>query len=137
MLLTFALVVLGSAFVVLFSQEFGKGFKKLFEIPGMLLCLPIIAASVLVAIYEPWILWVLLKIQTFLMSCSNQLTAMLPAHSWAPWVAKGIILLLLALLPMSMIGLWNHFKRYRTITRPYLLGSILWTVAAVLMTVQS
>ncbi|KTD48597.1 hypothetical protein Lrub_0948 [Legionella rubrilucens] len=130
MLLTIALVVLCSAIVVFFSQEFSEAIKKFFKIPGMKLFLPIALASFLAAYYELWVLWALLKLKAVLYVLTEGIQAILPFDT-ADWLVAQILLLFaLTIIPVVLIDLWSVKKTYERFKRPYLLSTVIWIVAA-------
>lgn len=136
MWLTLALLILGSAIAVLFSQEFTRGFKALFAIPAVALIVPIIAATALVVIYEPWLLWLLIKIKQALSWLIAQMASLLPFGNWATFVATMLLLVAAALLPMMTVNLWYRYKRYPPDTFPYLTGGFIWLFMALLLSVN-
>ena len=62
---TVTLVVLVTSILVFFSQEFGKTGRKVFSIPGAKLFLPLILASLIVEVHEPFIHWFMVKVKNY------------------------------------------------------------------------
>lgn len=136
MLLTLALVVLFCSIAVMFSQEIGNFFKKIFAIPGMKLLLPLIVVSLLVVYYEPWVFWGLLHIKTILHTMAATLANWLPFEAAALFLANVIILMGLSILPVLAINIWIKRKSFESFRYSFLTTTIIWIVVAVLLTVS-
>ena len=136
MLLTLALVVLGCAIVVFFSQEFGKLAKKILAYPGAKLILPITMASALVAAFEPWVLIVLLKIKAGLHYLAACIEAILPFTTGATVLANFILLLALTLLPVFAINALTQRKSYLPFQYPFLVSTLIWIFVTILLVVN-
>lgn len=136
-MLVMALLVLGTAIVVFFSQEFADAIKKFFSIPGMKLFIPLIIVSWVYERYEPWVLWCLLYIQKALHRLTHHVAGTLPFPNWAITHAKIVTLVVFAIAP---IGLCYTLTRLKGLREPnpagYLIGIILWMVAAILFVVS-
>lgn len=136
MLLTIALVVLGSSILVFFSQEFGAVIKMLFNIPGVKLILPTALVSLLVAYYEPWVLWALLALKATLHGLAKAITDILPFETGDWLVAEILLLMIITMVPVLLINLWSIKKTFERFKHPYLLSSILWITTAVLLVME-
>lgn len=136
MLLTIALLVLCSAIVVFFSQEFGEAIKKFFKIPGMKLILPTALASFLVAYYEPWVLWVLLKLKAILYVLAEGIKDILPFETGDWLVAQILLLTALTIIPVLLIDLWSVKKTYERFKHPYLLSTLIWIITAFVLVMK-
>jgi len=137
MYITMVLVVLCTAIVVLFSQEFAGLFKKIFAIPGVKLLLPLAFASWVIETYENWGLWLLLWCKDGLHTLMHRLDVYLPTHVSSLSLAHIIHLFLLASLPACLLlALAKGRGRYEPWPCTYQVGAAIWIVAAVLLTVH-
>nr|HAT8712897.1 hypothetical protein [Legionella jordanis] len=135
MLLTIALVVLGCAIVVMFSAEFARGFKKLFNISGMKLLLPLIFASALVVYYEYWISWGLLITKWLLHQAAAYLSKLFPFMQGIG-VAEVLLLWMLSTVPVLALDFWMKKQTFEPFRYPFITSLIIWLLAAILLTVS-
>lgn len=137
MIVSLALVVFGSSIAVFFSEEIQRMFKKIIAIPGAKLLVPLIALSLLVEIYQEYGSWLLIAFKAIIEQGLLTLVSMLPFQVIALPMLKAAYLILLACLPVWVF--WLIAKRKgieESWPTPYRVGVMLWTLAAVLLTVQ-
>ncbi|OGV49974.1 MAG: hypothetical protein A3F46_04085 [Legionellales bacterium RIFCSPHIGHO2_12_FULL_42_9] len=132
MLVTMALVILGSAILVTFSQEFASAFKKLFAFPGVKLLLPPILLTKLVIVAEPWLLLFLLAMHDFFNLLSQGLASFLPDNLMMRMTCQVIGLWLLAILPVWMLDAWCWRRTFKSFHYSVIFGTMLWLVWAIL-----
>jgi hypothetical protein len=136
MLLTLALIVLCSAIIVFFSDEFAGLIKKFFSIPGFKLVIPLIFASLLIEAYEDWGLWLLLWFQKGIHQVVYKFATFMPFETGAVLIVRILFLFLAASVP-----LWISNLRAKRLGRRYpdsftfWLGLTLWLIAIILLTV--
>lgn len=134
MFLTLALVVLGAAIAVFFSQEFYGMFKKLFAIKGVNLFLPLFIATWLVYSFDYSTLWVVYYYRELLEGIVELLVNIMPFQEFAEPIALVIVLFTISMLPVFLIDL---FVRKRTFQQgyqyPYLTSMFLFIVSAILL----
>lgn len=137
MVWTVAFVVLFSAVLVFFSNEFAQGLKKFFSIPGMKLLIPLILASWLLETYEDWGYWLLIKIQAAFHQMLHYLVQMMPFERGAAAFVQIIVLFLLGGLPLWLVFLRakHKGKRYPQLEGVYYFSLIVWIVAVLLLIV--
>ncbi|ASQ46823.1 hypothetical protein [Legionella clemsonensis] len=135
MLLTIALVVFSCAILVFFSQEWSNFLKKMFAIRGMKLLLPLFVVSLLVAYYEVWVSWGLLRIKWGLHYAAAILENWLPA-TFAPLIANLILLMGLAVLPVALANFWIKHKRFEPFQYAFVTSMGIWLLVAILLTVS-
>ena len=132
MLVTMVLVILGSAILVSFSQEFALAFNKLFAIPGVKLLLPAILVTKLLIFAEPFVSLSLLAMRDFLDLISQGLAYFLPDNSMMRMGCQAVGLWVLAVLPVWLLEAWSWRKTFRSFPYNGILGTMLWLVWAVL-----
>jgi len=133
-LLIVALLVLICSITVMFSQEFGRLFKKIFAIPGMKLILPLAVLTTLIVNYEDWVLWSLIKSQNFLLDLTILLANGMPFDTGAASIANILVLIALTLLPVFAFNVWYQRKNYHLFPYSYLVSTVIWLFVAVLLT---
>ncbi len=137
MYMTLVYAVVLTAIAAFFSQEFTGFFKKIFAIPGVKLILPLALASWLVESYEDWLLWILLTLKNALHYVVHGLDALIPLHLGAVSFAHIIHLFLLASVPVWVIlALGKSRGMYEPWPYTYLVGIVLWLLAAILLTIH-
>lgn len=135
MLPTLALLVLFSAIIVFFSREFGALFKKLFAITGVPLCLPLVMASFLVVLYEPWIFIVLVAIKQWLHGLIWQVSSML-SYSYAANVTLTVMVLVsLTVLPVLALDAWSIRKTWQSFPYSRITSLVIWLFLAILLSI--
>ena len=131
------LVVLCTAIVVFFAQEFARLFKKIAAIPGVMLLVPLAFASWVVEYYEDWGLWLLLLFKNGLHQLIHWLDEHLPPQLVAVSFSHILQLCLLAGLPVwILLVVAKSRKRYEPWPYTYQIGTALWIVGAILLTVH-
>lgn len=136
MLLTLALVVLCSAIIVFFSQEFSGFLKKIFSIPGVKIFLPLALASLIVEAYEAWGYWFLFRFQVAFHQIIYKLAMMMPFKTGALAFARFLILFLLAGLPIWIAKLRAQQKGRRH-PQPFVyhVSLMLWLIGVILVVI--
>lgn len=133
-MLSFTLIVLTTAIVVLFSTEIGNLIKKLFSIPGVAFFLPLSIASYCVANYDLPIYFFLTKTAWFF----DKSVAVL--NYWFPFlwttVASIIVLWTFSFLPALVLNIWNNKKKYGNFPYTYFLNTMLWIFAGILLVLR-
>jgi hypothetical protein len=135
MLLTIALVVVGCAIMVLFSTEFANLFKKLFAIPAVKLCVPLILISSLVVSYEYWVTWGLWIAKWFLHNLAARLASLFP-FTGNLGIANIIILMFFSVLPVWALNFWIERKTFESFQYRFITSLIIWLLIAILLTVS-
>lgn len=137
MILTIALIVLLSSIAAFFSQEFARLVKRIFDIPGAKLILPLIAASFILEVYEDWGHWFLIWLQAAMHQLVYQLASLAPFKTGSIHLARMLFLFVLASVPMWFFHLKAIKKRsYHPHTFAYYAGLLLWIIGSILLTVS-
>lgn len=130
MLLTLALIILGTSILVFFSDEFARIIKKLFSVYWIRLLLPIIIVSMLIEHYMDWVL----RGKEFILELVYCINA--PLHLETTVIAQIIFLFLIANIPIWILHL---LAKRKMIPKPwehtYLTSILLWVVAVILLIV--
>lgn len=116
--ITLTLIIVGTAILGLFSQEFIHVFKRIFAIPGVKLFLPLLLVSFIVERYVLWGWKGLTLMQLGLFALKEHLHHLMPFDRGALFVTQVFILVILANTPI-----W--ITRYLTRKKP-LSKAILW-----------
>src|SRR5690242_2585874 len=103
MLMTLAMVVLLGAIIVIFSDEFIKLFKKLFNLKGAKLFLPLFIASWLIYSFDFWFLWAIFYAREIVHAVLDFLIMLMPFKKGAESVSLVILLTILAVAPVFII----------------------------------
>jgi len=136
MLESLVLFVLVAAILVIFLHDFGKMLKKLFAIPGVALFLPLFLVSWVVVTFEQFFLWILLKIQIFLVASVSFLASLLPFTWGANMVAGVVLLMALTLLPMAAVHVWNKRRMFQAVPNVWLVGLFIWLALSMLLSLS-
>ena len=121
-----------------FSQEFVRLFKKLFSIPGGTLLLPLVLASIVVAICQDLSLWLLLRYQALLDRMINALASLFPFKTVMVLFISIVYLFIIAILPGWIFRYRSKLKNsHESPFYIYWLGLILWLIAAILLIVSN
>ena len=136
MMLKLALIVFFTSIVAFFAQEFGRMFKKIFAIPGVLLLAPLAVASWLIEVYEDWGIWLLSMFQAEIHQFIHKLSTFVPFETGSISFVRIIYLLLIASIPVWVSRLIALRKgRCPPQSFTYWLGLVLWIIAVILLTV--
>ncbi|KTD50177.1 hypothetical protein Lqui_1502 [Legionella quinlivanii] len=136
MLLTLALVVFCSAIIVFFAEEFGGVAKKIFAIPGVKLILPLLIASSIVALYEDWIVWILLINKYAFHSAMSSIASLFPFEQFAAETVQILFLLILTLVPPFIFITLRKRKTILPFPYTWLICLLLWLFFSILFTVK-
>ncbi|KTD41984.1 hypothetical protein [Legionella parisiensis] len=129
MLLTLALVVLLSAILVFFSEEFIKAFKKLFAIKGAKLFIPIFAASWLIYTFTFWCLWAIFYMREILQVIEDFLVRIMPFQNIAVPVVLIFMLTFLSVVPVLILDILSRRKKFKGYKYPYITSGIIWLLS--------
>lgn len=119
MLLTLALVVLLSAIIVFFSEEFIALFKKFFAIKGAKLFLPLFAASWFIYSFNFWVLWAIFYVREILHDVLDFLVRIMPFQKGAQSVALVFMLTVLSVIPVLILDVLKRRKSFKGYQYPY------------------
>ncbi|MFI4919546.1 MAG: hypothetical protein ACHP65_08320 [Legionellales bacterium] len=133
MLLTVALVAICSAIIMAFSQEFYGLFKKIAEIKGALLLLPLALASWAVYAFDYWLLWAVYYGRECLQVVLTFLVYLIPFKQGALSVAIILLLTLSSVAPIFLLDWYLKKQKYATYPYPYVTSAIIWLVCAMLL----
>ncbi|CEG57579.1 hypothetical protein [Legionella fallonii] len=136
MLFTLAAVVFFAAIITFFSQEFIRMFKKIMDIKGAKLVLPLLAASWLMLSYDYWALWVVYYFREVLNWLVRMLTYIIPFGQVSSYIACIIVLTILPLAPVFGFDLLIYRKKnFKPYPHTYLVSSCIWLVCALALIV--
>jgi hypothetical protein len=132
-MLELVVIVCLVAIVGFFSQEFRSIFKRIFELKGMTLLLPLALGSWFVFSYDVLVLEALLYIRDKLNVMNNCLIETLPHNQY---IADVILIFLLTLVSVGPVYLLNFLSFRRTnqpFAHPYLVSTLTWIISATLL----
>lgn len=133
MLFTLLVVVLTATFIILFSKEISDGIKKIFTIPTAPLLLPLFTASLLVIIFNIWVVWGVKYVQWILLSSVHVCVQWLPFQNGAEVLVKMILLILSTLLPVLILQVYYAQKLLKNFKYTYLMSTILCVFVSLLL----
>ena len=137
MLFTVALLILCSAIIIFFSQEFAAVFKKMFALPGVKILLPLLVLTQLLFSMESWTLFFLVGIHRFFNLLSQGLSSFLPANPLVFMASQIMSLWLLTVLPGWIFNAWSLRKTFKPFPHSVFLGVMLWLLWVILCTLLS
>lgn len=135
-MLTLALVVAFSAIILFFAKEFGDMFKKLFAVRGAKLFLPLVGATFLIVLYEPWIYFALVYVKQVLLDFIAFAARLFPFKTGAISLVSIALFMILALVPTWAINIWHIRKTNLPFPYSNVLSAIIWLLAVILVTVD-
>ena len=131
--IVFTLIVLCTAIIGLFSQEFTSMFKRIFSIPGAPLLLPLILISLIIETHLVWVWYFLAKMRSGLVFFETKLYVLMPQQVVTEIFVHVLILTLLPVIPMLLVG---YLTRKNTLSDPmfymYRISAVIWLIAAIL-----
>ena len=133
MLLTLAMLVFFASIFVFFSQEFIRTFKRIFEIPGAKLVIPLAIGSWLVLTFDYWFLWAIYYCREILQTLLTVLVHIMPFQQGAATIALIILLTVLSVFPVFVIDWIIRKRTYNAYRFPYLTSTLIWISSAVIL----
>lgn len=131
--IVFTLIVLCTAIVGMFSQEFTSLFKRIFSIPGAPLFLPLILISLIVETRLIWVWALLASIRSGLVFLEAKLASLMPQHVIMEFLVQALVLTLLPVIPMLLVA---YLTRKNTLSDPmfymYRISAAIWLISAIL-----
>lgn len=135
MLLSFTIVVFFSAILLAFAHEFSLISQKVSSIFLVKLLLPLIVMSWLIERYEHFLNELLRLFQDDFNKIIQHTAAFLPFQTGSLYLIRVAYLIVIACFPVWMFWLnAKRKKKYGFPLFPYYLGTVLWIVAAFLLT---
>ncbi len=136
MLFTLAAVVFFAAIMTFFSQEFIRTFKKIMDIKGAKLILPLLVASWLVLNYDYWALWVVYYYREILHGCVRMLAYIIPFKQISFYIADILVLTIISIVPVFCYDFFVYRKKnYKPYPHSYLVITIIWLINALTLIV--
>lgn len=127
-------LVLCTAIIGFFSQEFLHFFKWFFSKPGVKLFFPLIFMSFVVESYALWGWKGLTAIGNHLSIIEHRLAALLPFQTGAMVVVRAFILFIIASIPLCITYIRSRKKHFsHAMYWGYFLSAVLWTVSVILL----
>lgn len=125
-------IVLCTAIIVFFLQEWTQLGKAIFSIPGVKLFLPLIVASWLVIDFESHSgHWIIYHVHAWLHFKLQQLANLLPFLTYPLSMVQVMLLFSLALLPL-LLAQWRNRRKSKWINHPWSflerLSLVLWVI---------
>lgn len=135
-LTTLALLICSFAIVVFFAQEFLDVFKKIFGFPGVKLFVPLMLASSVIELYEPWGGWLLFRIKMILSYLPGGIAHLFPSGTVSTYLSKIIYLMCFGCLPIWIATYRSRSKGHLKASQfPFFLGLFIWVFLAILLIV--
>lgn len=130
-LTTISLAIVGCAIAGVFSQEFVRVFKKIIQIPGVKLILPLSLASLIVLYYQVWFFWGLRFLASLLYQIVWLLHQIVPFAKTAFFFEKVVLLVLISLIPSLIV--YCRCRGREPLLYYYWTSFFIWLVAALLI----
>lgn len=108
-------------------------FKKLFSVFWIRLLVPLVIASFLVNMYEPWVLFVLLYIKAVLKDFMYLIMLMFPWKAIGQAVAFIFLVLFFSVLPPVLLNMYAKHKTYNDFPYIKLIILLLWLFYTILL----
>lgn len=129
----FLLIVICTAIIGMFSQEFIRLFHRIFSIRGAPLFLPLIVISLVIESHLLLGWAVLTTIHSGLSFFERNLSVLIPHHVIGPFLSRVLILTLLAVIPIFVV---KYMTRNNQISNAmfyiYRFSALIWVIAAIL-----
>ena len=135
MFFTLALVVLIAAIITLFSKEFIGIFKKIMDIKGAPIFLPLIVASGLVLVFDYWVLLAVYFYREFLSKLINGLIWLMPFGSYSYYIAAILVLTFISVVPVFLLDWYWVKKTYKPYPFATLTIAFIWIFSVFSITV--
>lgn len=133
MLFTLAALVVFTAIMVFFSQEFSSVIKKILEIKGAKLVVPIVLGSYFVFVFEEWVIYFLSHYRDLLQAINDLLARVLPFKSYSSQVSLIIIFTLISVVPVYLLDWYIEKRTFHKYKYPYTTSSIIWIITVILL----
>jgi hypothetical protein len=134
MLFTLALLVLSASVAIFFSEEFYNAFKKLFEIKGIKLLLPLSIASWAVCSFDYGSIWFIFFCSLLVEGTVSFLVSIMPFQEFSVPISLIMALFVLSIVPVFLIdfifGKRTYKGRYQYI---HISSIFIFVVSAVLL----
>lgn len=135
MLTLFVIIVTATAILGFFSLEIIQFIKRILSIPGAIILLPMLLASVFIESHLLFGWWGLMSLRTALSNLEHRMADILPFQKTAIHLARILLLTLLAFIPVCIawlrarkVILSNHIMFWA-----YRVGGVIWLVSVVLL----
>jgi len=129
----FFLIVICTAIIGMFSQEFMRLFQRIFAIRGAPLFLPLIIISLAIESHLLFGWAILTMIRSGLYICERNLSALIPHQVVAAFFSRVLILTFLAVIPIAVV---KYMTRSNPISNAmfyiYRFSALIWVIAAIL-----
>ena len=135
MLLTLALVVFAAAIIILFSQEFISIFKKIAEVKGAKLIIPLAIASWLVYRYDFWFIELIHSYREVLHTIIKSVVWLLPYYKISIYITVVLVLTIISLVPVFLLDWIFRMRTYKPYPYPYVTSFIIWLVSVLTLTI--
>ena len=137
MSITLVLIVLVSAIVMFFSQEFSALFKKIGKIKGIVLIVPLFIASWLILLFDEWTRQGVYYSSSLLNKTASFIARFIPFEKSALLLSQIILLTFLSVAPILLLEWHLRRKYYKEYPFPYLLSAFIWFIGAFLLVIAS
>lgn len=135
MLVSFAVAVFLGAIIILFSDEFTRMGKKIFEIKGAALLLPLALGSWGVYVFQDTVLWLLYYYHTICTRIIGLMCYLLPDSSYSVAIVRMLFLSAVAILPIWIWEYVTHKRAFAWYSPSYRASTILWLATAIILIV--
>lgn len=133
MSLIIALILVSSAIVIMFSQEFSNGFKWIFAIPGMALFLPLFVISYALLANQEFVFWLTSEAKTLLHKGITLLQACLPFQKGQYLLATASLISIVALMPHALIAYRKARRIHNTFHYAWFVSIVSWLILVILL----
>ncbi len=131
--IVFFLIVMGTAIIGFFSQEFQRLFQHIFSVPGTLLFLPLIFISLLIESHLAWSWAVLVSIHSIILRLETFVASFMSHQSIAYIIARVFILTSIGILPILIVYLYTRKSKISdAMFYAYRLSAVIWVITVIL-----
>jgi hypothetical protein len=135
MMVTLAAVVFFAAIFCFFSQEFIRTVKRIFEIKGATLILPLAIASWFMYTFDYWFIWAIYYVRDVLQTILDFLIRIMPFTHGAYSVALIILLTFVSVVPVFLLSAVLKHRTYKPYAYPYITSTIIWITCCIVLLV--
>lgn len=135
MIYTMAYVIFIAAIVVFFSDEIISFIKRVFEIRGALLLLPLVVASWAAYAFSDLFLWLIHFYREFFHTLVSLLAHLFPFTQYADQISTVILFTAIAIGPVVLWDIATNKRAFKWYRYSYFASSLVWIITVFVMIV--
>jgi hypothetical protein len=122
------LIICMTSILAFFSQEFSELIKKIFNIKGAKLVLPLAFASALVLFNNELVVAGLAHIEDHITLLFAWIMYIMPYKQYSVYVVLVLLLTILSVGPVILLNMLSIKKTHKPYAHPYLVSTLIWII---------